>query len=147
MVEQLYDIYCSFLWRATTHNSQPPAGKTISTRHTMTTSPQEDVPAAVDGAWHTTLLCQFLVCGVRWERNPRGRVSAWKLFVCEALSDPRNGPFHRLAEVAKPLIRSQHQAVFAHGDAVDLLVKVLDALQQVVEDLVRHPVRHAQSLG
>ena len=50
------------------------------------------------------------------------------------------GHSDRLADVAKPPIRAQHQAVLAHGDAVDLPVNVLDVLQQVVEDLVRLPV-------
>ena len=43
--------------------------------------------------------------------------------------------------------REELQAVFARGDAVDLLVKVLYALQQVVEDLVRLPLRLVQCLG
>ena len=46
-----------------------------------------------------------------------------------------------VAETTHPL----HQAVFAQGDAVDLVVKVLDALQQVVEDLLRLPLRLVQS--
>ena len=44
-------------------------------------------------------------------------------------------------------IRAQHKDVLVHGDAVDLLVNVLDTLQQVVEHLVRLPLRLAQSLG
>ena len=47
--------------------------------------------------------------------------------------DPCNDPFHRLADVAIPPIRAQRRGVFAHGDAVDQLVKVLDALQHVVD--------------
>ena len=66
----------------------------------------------------------------RREGNPRGRVSAQNLFVWLS-SDPCNGPFHRLAEVAKPPIRSQHLAVSAHGDAVDLLVEVLDTFSRL----------------
>ena len=38
-----------------------------------------DVPVAVDGAWHITRLCQFLVCG--WARGTQGRASGWNLFV------------------------------------------------------------------
>ena len=78
---------------------------------------QADVPAAVDGTWHIALLCQFLVCSVLSLNGKETHADASQLCAdgASTMWQPSCGGgsvrlaihlFNRLAEVAKPPIRS-----------------------------------------
>ena len=90
--------------------------------------------AAVDGAWHITLLCQFLVCGVLSLVGEETSEDARTLRGTEGVRRVIPSPGGR-RETKHPL------------PTLDLLVKALDAPQQAVDDLGKLPLRLVQSLG
>ena len=66
-------------------------------------------------------LQRTFLCGRRL--NDVATIVPMRQFKAGHSTIPAMTPCHRLAEVAKPPILAQHLAVFAHGHALDLLVK------------------------